>query len=340
MKWDSTEIVIIKRNKLIMQVQSRNILFVIAKIAAVLISLLYIGYHIESRAELIHDSERLLNSLTTGNSRYWIAVSLILMLVNYSLETQKWRLLASSIESISFLKAIRSVFTGTTISFFTPNRVGEFAGRILHLGEGHRIRGALAAFVGSSAQLLVTIQAGFIALLFYTPTILQLNQITIILLQIAIVVSVVFLMIGWFRVPKLSLLFEKIEWLKKYNNFGEVFSHFHKRELAITYLYSLLRYLVFCSQQYLLFKAFLIDIDYVTCLKLSAISFLVITLVPSIALGELGVRGGINLVVFATVTNDSAAILISTFSLWCINLALPALLGAFSLLYIRFGKVE
>ncbi len=321
-----------------MQTQNRNIIFKVAKILALVISLLFIGYHIKSRANLIQDSERLLNVLLQGNFLKWIVPSLLLMLVNYSLETQKWRLLISSVESIGFMKAVRSVFTGTTISFFTPNRVGEFAGRILHLGEGHRVRGALAAFVGSSAQLLVTIQFGLIAFVFQSNSIIDLQYPVAIWMKIILLVFTMLLMIGWFRVPKLSILFDKNIYLKRYKKFGEVFSHFHIKELAITYLLSIARYFVFCTQQYLILKAFSVDIDYLICLQLSAVSFLLITLVPSIALGELGVRGGINLIVFGTMINDTAAILIGTFALWCINLALPALLGAFSLLYIRLWK--
>jgi len=321
-----------------MQTQTRNLLFQIAKLAAVIISFFYICYHINSRSSLIQDSSRLIAALEQKNLLFLLLISLGLMLVNYSLEAQKWRLLTSSVETIGFSKAIRSVFTGTTISFFTPNRVGEFAGRILHLEEGHRVRGALAAFVGSSAQLLITIQAGLIALLWMPASFLLLSQKTIFFLQVSCIIAIVLLMFAWFKVPRLSFLFERFDWLKKYNNFGEVFSHFHQKELAQTYVFSLMRYLVFSTQQYLLFRAFQIEVDYFTCLQLTAISFLLITLAPSIALGELGVRGGINIFVFASLTNDTAAILISTFSLWFVNLALPALLGAVSLLYIRLWK--
>jgi hypothetical protein len=316
----------------------RNSLFWAAKILAVIISIVYIGYHINSRVSLLKDGERLIASATNDDSRYRIAVILGLMLINWAFEAIKWRRLISTIEPIGLFKAARSVLTGITISFFTPNRLGEFAGRILHLGEGHRIKGAMASFVGSSAQLLVTLQAGIIALIIIAPGLMELTQPLSVMLVILLISSFGILTIAWFKVPLLANLFERISWLKKYYDFGEVFAHFHRNDLVFTYIFSAMRYLVFCTQQYILLQVFGVEVDYLTCLELSALSFLLITLVPSIALGELGVRGGINLLVFGKLTSDTSALLISTFSLWFINLALPAIAGAISLLYIRIWK--
>jgi uncharacterized membrane protein YbhN (UPF0104 family) len=118
----------------------------------------------------------------------------------------------------------------------------------------------------------------------------------------------------------------------------EVFSEFQATHLFSIYSYSLVRYLIFSFQQYLLLQAFAVNIDFMTCFQLTAISFLLITIIPSIALGELGIRGSVNIAVFGMVVNNSFGILAATFMLWLINLAIPALLGAVSMLYIRVKK--
>ena len=100
-----------------------------------------------------------------------VAIVFFLMILNWMIEAQKWKYLIQFEEPVSFARAFRGVLTGTAISFFTPNRVGEFAGRILVLKPEHRIRGALATLVGSVSQLLVTILTGLLALPFVLPLI-------------------------------------------------------------------------------------------------------------------------------------------------------------------------
>ena len=133
-------------------------------------------------------------------------------------------------------------------------------------------------------------------------------------------------------------MFDRVSWLKKYRQYGEVFGHYHRKELVITYSLSLFRYVLFCTQQYFLFRAFHVEVAYLTCMKLSALSFLIITIVPSIAFGELGIRGGVNLAIFGAITTDTPAILLVTFALWIINLGIPALMGAVAMLYIKIRK--
>ncbi|CAN5546101.1 hypothetical protein BH11BAC2_BH11BAC2_02720 [soil metagenome] len=307
------------------------------KLAAFFLSVLYIGYHINSRVSLLEDGKKALQELTEGDSLKWFSLALFLMLLNWALETRKWQLLVKPIEQEGFLRSARSVLTGITISFYTPNRIGEFAGRMLHMEPGHRVRGALAAFIGSSAQLLVTLQAGLLAVAIMAGSLMSVNSTLIFLIRVLLVSSCFSITYFWFRLSSLTKLFDKFSWLRKYKDYGDVFAKYHQRELLITWLFSIARYLVFSTQQFLLLKAFHVSVDYFTCLELSALSFLVITLIPSVALGELGLRGGVNLAVFGRVTSDSSAILIATFTLWCINLALPALLGAVSLLYIRIS---
>ena len=73
--------------------------------------------------------------------------------------------------------------------------------------------------------------------------------------------------------------------------------------------------------------------------RLSGLSFLIITIIPSIAIGELGVRGSVNLTVFALANIDASLILIATFSLWLINLAFPAFIGSFGFLFVKLRSI-
>ena len=94
-----------------------------------------------------------------------------MMFVNWFLEALKWRFLISKIEKVSILRSLRAVFSGITVSAFTPNRIGEYGGRIFCLEKADRIKGALITVIGSMAQLITTIIFGLIGLL-YLPSLL------------------------------------------------------------------------------------------------------------------------------------------------------------------------
>lgn len=56
-----------------------------------------------------------------------------LMFVNWSIEAVKWKLSVKKIQNVGFLKAFKAVLSGVSFSVSTPNRVGEYLGRVLYM---------------------------------------------------------------------------------------------------------------------------------------------------------------------------------------------------------------
>ena len=98
-----------------------------------------------------------------------VIVVVVMMFLNWFLEALKWRFLIAKIEKISIRRSVRAIFSGVTVSAFTPNRVGEYAGRVFCLEKADRIQAVLITVIGSMAQLLTTIIFGSIGLL-YLPS--------------------------------------------------------------------------------------------------------------------------------------------------------------------------
>ncbi len=65
-----------------------------------------------------------------GNWRY-LAVAILLMPVNWLLETRKWQLLLQPFLDWPFKKVLRATLAGVSVSAATPNRIGEIGGRML-----------------------------------------------------------------------------------------------------------------------------------------------------------------------------------------------------------------
>ena len=88
-----------------------------------------------------------------------------MMFINWLLEALKWRALILKIENVPIKRSIEAVFSGITVSSFTPNRVGEYAGRVFCIHKADRVQAVLITVLGSMAQLVTTITFGLIGIL-------------------------------------------------------------------------------------------------------------------------------------------------------------------------------
>ena len=64
--------------------------------------------------------------------------------------------------------------------------------------------------------------------------------------------------------------------------------------------------------------------------------FMLTSVIPTILISEIGVRGSVALIVFGVITDNGLALLVASVLLWIINVATPALMG---LLYINQLKI-
>ncbi len=281
-----------------------------------------------------------------------ILLLFILMILNWSIEAIKWRRLISKIETVSFLKALQGVLTGISISSFTPNRVGEFFGRAFILKKASHVEGVLITVIGSMSQLLVTILTGTVALLIILPRHLPDVAFSHGYLYASIVGLLLLLdilLLGlFFNISFLGFMKKKIihNGLKRVRHFFRVFTLYRNRELLVVLLFSMLRYLVFSIQFYLLLMLFEVPVPYFDALLLISLTFFIMAVIPTIALTELGIRGSVALYVFGLYLGGlypgSSVFNLGIFSasafLWLINLGIPALIGTFFVFSLKFFR--
>ena len=75
--------------------------------------------------------DSLLDTIINNYSLIFIVV--LMMFINWMLESLKWKFMIRKIEAISFFTSFRAIFSGITVSSFTPNRIGEYGGRVFCL---------------------------------------------------------------------------------------------------------------------------------------------------------------------------------------------------------------
>ena len=284
--------------------------------------------------------------------RLGILLVICMMVINWSLEAVKWKYLIGKVEKVSFFKAFQAVLTGISISSFMPNRTGEFFGRIYILKTASRVEGILITVVGSMSQLLITVLAGSIALLIFIPHHLSATGFSHGYLYYGICMLVIaldsILVALFFKLSFLTTLKEMIlqNGLKRLRKFFRVFAFYHNREMATVMALSLARYLVFSTQFYLLLVLSHVSIPYFTALVLIALIYFIMTIIPTVALTELGVRGSVALYIFGLYFGQllpkaeifNVEIFAASTLLWMINLGIPALAGTLFVFRLQFFR--
>lgn len=267
-------------------------------------------------------------------------LTIALMFVNWGIDAVKWRFLIKKLEDISLTKALKAIFLGITVSVFTPNRVGEYGGRVFCLETADRVKAVLATVLGNMAQLLATLIFGVLALVYYFSshtTSVQNPYWSVTLLVLAFVSIIAFITL-YLNSSLFENFFNRFSFLKKYQEYSEVFSYYSKRELAIALGYSILRYVVFTFQFYLLIRFFEVEVSLLESAAMSALTFLTMSIIPTIALTELGVRGSVAVYFFGLLSANSLGIMTAAFVLWTINLVLPALIGTVLVYNLKFFR--
>ncbi len=264
---------------------------------------------------------------SNSSKRILFCLILLLMFFNWSVEAIKWRMMIRKIQTITFLRSLEAVFSGLTISFFTPNRIGEYAGRVFHLEAHDRIKATLITVIENLSQLLITIVAGSIALLFFLHTYVEINGYFLLSLSVLVCLFIFGCAFLFLNVSILETMLNRFRKTKSLSKYTEVFSYYSHTDLLKVVMLAAVRYFIFTTQFYLLLILFDVQLPYFVSLVLLAMIYYVMSLVPTIALTEIGVRGAVATFFFDRVTDQSASVLNATVSLWLINLAFPALIG-------------
>ncbi len=278
-----------------------------------------------------------------GPQQWKIGAVIILMLLNWGLESRKWQLAVHPVQAISFGRAFRATLTGTTMASFTPNRMGEYLGRILYIEEGKRIQSISLTIVCSISQLLITMVAGCAGILYLRLHVRATDQmifyVWLNLLLFGTLVILAILTIFYFRLSWLVRLLEKIPLPDRFLSAVKVLEEFNATILWRILFLSLVRYLVFIAQYYLLFSVFGVSLSWVETAGGVSVVFLVMAVIPTFTfLTEWGLRWEASIQVITLFSANTVGIFAASFGIWLVNLIIPALIGSLLILNIKLFR--
>jgi hypothetical protein len=267
-------------------------------------------------------------------SYFFLFLVFVLMILNWGLESYKWKLLVNRIQDYSFFKSFQSVLAGLSISMFTPNRTGEFLGRMFFIKEELRLKSITLSVAGSMAQWSATLFFGSLSLLAALKyNLIKIDSFFLLLFLVALLISCILsllilyhpnLILHFTRNTRINYWIQKVTVRKIPNSF-----------MNSLVLISLFRYLIFVLQFYLLLLIFKTDISVFKLVILIPCIFTAITLLPTFAFSEIGIRGNVALFFLSSYSQNSLGIVSAALLIWVINLLIPSLIGGLFILNLK-----
>ena len=305
----------------------------------------WLVYRVYNEINAQKDLPFYIEELFKGINAQKIAILILvifLMLVQWMAEAKKWQLLLQGILFVPFGKAVKSIFSGIAFSISTPNRFGEFIGRILHLPKEARLQGTTCTFIGNFAQLIATCFAGAIGLVFTQSDQLLNNKSVfgtfISSIKIAAPITFLFFVFIYFQAAIFFKWLSKFKFLEKWKNNLIGLSEIPFYILLKVLAWSFLRYAIFMVQYWLFFQLLDVHIGFLeTCMGLS-VMLLWLAVIPTVSIVELGLRWQFSIFLLSPFSSNALGLTMAVTFVWLLNLMLPALVGAF--LLFRVGKQE
>ena len=316
--------------------RAKKILSYLLKIGILVLAFWFIYHRILKNDTNLQNFNRLINNITLNRVILTIAFVVILMIANWVLESLKWRYLTRRLAPMSAWQAIEAVFCGLTWAIFTPNRIGEYGGRVMFLPGRKRIHGVFAMAMGSFGQNVITNVLGAGASVWFLYRFVPLNGWLMLAVTVVAVALAAFMLVFYFNIKWLVFLLNKINFLKKYRRFFDVIGKYKTGELLHIMWFCLARFFVFTFQYYIIIHLLIPQIPLPEMSLIMFVFFFIQSAIPSLDLLDIGVRSITAGKLFSYITDQTIAIVVAISLIYIINLIIPAILGSVFVLKLKF----
>ena len=318
-----------------------NIINIILKLVLVLlfVYVIYKQTFIDNDAGLMWKEVK--SNLYNSNI-FLLALTFLLMFLNWSLEALKWKLLIASFEKISFAKAIKTIMLGITTGFITPAKLGDYFGRVLLIENKNNWKGVWATFISSISQSVATVFFGYFGLLYFFRYFFKVENYLFYSFAFLGALLIVLAILVYYH-AEIALNIARRVGLKKIvgkiinadNNIKELIPSGTLNKVLIL---SISRYIIYTIQYLLLIRFFGIEGETIDLITAILTIFIIQSGIPLPPVSNILARGEIAIFIFSYFSTNKILILSSTFSLWIINILIPAFIGLIIIFRINIPK--
>lgn len=300
----------------------------------VFIWLLYSIYRQIALQPDLHQSLRYIQESIWGYQSWKFWLCILLAAVNWGLEARKWQIMLHPLQQVSYWKSVKGVLAGVAFAVNTPNRIGEYGGRMLYLQPDKRVQSIGLTVLASISQLIVTLLFGALALTVMDEPLSHLAfkpgvpTIWFQMLYSIVMIAAIVCLLFYFKMDWMLILLERIPMAGKLLPFVKVVGEVDVTILLRVLGLSTIRYVVFVSQYILLLQLMHVELELAHAFCLISILYLILALVPTVALLEIGLRGKLGIMLFQLYSSNIVGIYAATTGIWLLNLVVPALAGS------------
>ncbi|WP_026978461.1 hypothetical protein [Flavobacterium tegetincola] len=267
-------------------------------------------------SQLVHneklDWHQFLELLEHKKSFIGIVFILFLSFLNRFLEILKWQNLAQILHPLSLSKATEQVLAALTAGLFTPNGIGEYAGKALYFPKKNTGEVIFLNLICNGIQMILSVLFGIVGLLILGYW-LEVG----ILIAVVLTVSVILFLLKKITIKgySLSQFFNKINAIPK---------KLHRKNIYL----AIMRYLTFSHQYYFLFLAFDVSLPYVTLMGTIAAVYFIASSLPTFQFFDFAVKGGVAVYFFGLLGINEWIVVFISMLMWFLNIVLPVMIGS------------
>ncbi|MEL7248144.1 MAG: lysylphosphatidylglycerol synthase domain-containing protein [Bacteroidota bacterium] len=274
-------------------------------------------------------------SWAQGAGWKYLLPAVLLMPVNWTLEALKWRQLMAPNQVLTWRATWASVLAGISISLATPNRVGEYGGRAMVAPAEQAVHIIWTSVLGSLCQWTAFLVCGWPSLCFWFRSWYGWSWGLTVVLALLMPALVVLAWVLLFRLRlrrHLSKLLRRNKWWRWLQGRMRHLSAVPVRVALSALVLALLRFGVYCYQLLLILWFFNAPLSFGEGISGIFSIYLIqagIPLPPGLSVIS---RSEIAVLFWQGLGVSSLSIVSATFSVYLINLILPALAGTWILL--------
>lgn len=263
---------------------------------------------------------------------YLLLLSILLMPCNWLLEICRWNINSKRTALYQWKNQWKLIWKSLSISFFLPNRLGEYSSRLFLVEKSERPRSAEALFLSSISQWSVIGWLCLSACLWA-----QRNRVPEVFILLSLI-SLLFCLFIWHAKNWKPGLLWLHNWLLELQ-----INHLTASDFFKSFMLTLLRNLVFILQFYLLLLILIPELTVKDAYIIISILFFCQSFFPVLPASGLMIRGSLSLWITgiyfegaAQLTAYQMGFLSSSLLLWFINVLVPACMGSF--FFLNFKK--
>ncbi len=257
-----------------------------------------------------------------------IAALMFLTFSNRFVEILKWQNLSSLIKPVSVGQAAKQVLSALTLGIFTPNGIGEYAGKALYFEKKDASRVIFLNMVCNGVQVIYAIVFGLIGLTILNQfhEIIPNTYLYIVYAVIAVVLTLLF------SIRNFAIKGYSIQTIL--NLLNEIPKKKHRKNLFL----ALLRYASFTHQYVILYYLFGVDIPYFELLCAVSAIYLMASSLPNFQFLEFAVKGSIAMFIFTALDVNQWVVALVATLIWLLNIVLPISIGSYFVLTFKVKK--